>query len=78
MTWVNFINFQRAGFTPADPESIKFQLGCQYLFTLLGSARVKAAQKNVDEIDTWIPLVGKRNTTLTDHSHPLYTVSFLK
>jgi len=33
--------------TSADPESIKFQLSRQYLFTLLGSARVKAVRKTL-------------------------------
>ncbi len=42
---VNFINVLHAAFTLADPESVKFQLSCQYLFVVLGSVRVKAAQK---------------------------------
>jgi len=53
MTRVNFINALCAAFTRADPESIKFQLSRQCYFTLLGFAGVEAAEKNVDEIDTW-------------------------
>jgi len=39
----NFINVLLAAFTPADPESVKIQFHCQYIFTLLGSEHVKAA-----------------------------------
>ncbi len=39
---VKFINVIRAAFTRADPESVKFQLSHQYLFTLLGCTSVKA------------------------------------
>jgi hypothetical protein len=42
---VNFINNLYAAFTNADPESVTFQLSHKYLFILLGSACVKAAQK---------------------------------
>ena len=42
---VNFINDLYAAFTHADPESVTFQLSHKYLFILLGSACVKAAQK---------------------------------
>ncbi len=35
-----------------DPKSVKIQSGGQYVFTLLGSTHVKAARKNVGEIDT--------------------------
>jgi len=43
----NFINVLRAAFTRADPESVKFQLSCQYHFTLLGSAHIKDARKTL-------------------------------
>ncbi len=43
---------QRSTHSYADPESEKFQLSHQYIFALLGSAQVKAAQKNDDEIDS--------------------------
>jgi len=44
-TGVNFIKILREAFTHTDSKSIKFQLSCQYLFMLLGSAFVKALQK---------------------------------
>ncbi len=50
---VNIINVLCAAFTHAGPESVNFLFRCQYHFTLLGSARVKASKKNDDEIDTW-------------------------
>ncbi len=34
---LNFINALRTAFTREDPKSVKIQLSCQYLFTLLGS-----------------------------------------
>ncbi len=40
---LNFINIICTAFTHADLKSIKFQLSCQYLFTLLGSTCVKAS-----------------------------------
>jgi hypothetical protein len=43
LAWLNFINVQHSAFRQADPESVKFQLSSQYLFTLLGSECVKAA-----------------------------------
>jgi len=42
---VNFINVLCAAFIQADPQSVKIQLSCQYLFTLLGSVRIEAAHK---------------------------------
>ncbi len=42
MSGVNFINVLQAAFARADPESVQIQLNRQYIFTLLGSARVKA------------------------------------
>jgi len=44
---VNFINVLQAAFTCTDPHSVKFQLSLQYLFTLLGSARIKAAGRTL-------------------------------
>ncbi len=49
---VNFINILCTDFTCADPKRIRTQSSRQYHFMLLGSARVKAVQKNVDKIDT--------------------------
>jgi hypothetical protein len=48
---VNFISFQQEAFTLKKPECVKkdWQLDC--LFTLLESSLVKAACRNVDEID---------------------------
>jgi len=43
---VDFINILRAAFVRTDPESKKIQFSHQYLFTLLGSVRVKAAWWN--------------------------------
>jgi len=43
----------RAAFTCADPQTVKIQSRCQYLFALLGSAFVNALSKHVDEIDPW-------------------------
>jgi len=42
---VNFTNILHPAFTSADPKSVKIQLSCQYLFSLLGSVRIKAARK---------------------------------
>ncbi len=39
---VNFTSVLRAAFTQVDPESVKKHSSHQYLFTLLGSATVKA------------------------------------
>jgi len=45
--------YLRAAFMSVDPKSVKNQSGGgQYVFTLLGSTHVKAARKNVGEIDT--------------------------
>ncbi len=42
---VNFTNALRADFMHKDLKSDKIQSSCLYLFALLGSARVEAAQK---------------------------------
>jgi len=42
---VNFINILCAAFMHSDTKSIEIQSSCQYLFTLLQSALIKAAQK---------------------------------
>jgi len=47
---VNFINVLRAAFTRADPKSVKFQLSCQYHFTLLGSTHTKAARRTLTKL----------------------------
>ncbi len=44
---VNFITVLQAAFMHADPESIKIQSSCQYLFTLLGSVSVKAVLRKL-------------------------------
>jgi hypothetical protein len=41
---LNFINVLLTALMHADPERVKFQLSCQYLFSLLGSAHIKAAR----------------------------------
>jgi len=42
---VNFINILLKAFTGTDCKSVKIQSSCQYLFALLGSARVKDASE---------------------------------
>jgi hypothetical protein len=44
---LNFINVLRTAIRHADPESVKFQLSSQYLFTLLGSECVKASRRTL-------------------------------
>ena len=46
---VNFTDILRAAFTYENPKSAKSQV--KQLFVLLGSARIKASRKLVDEID---------------------------
>ena len=48
---VNFTNNLLAAFIYKDPKSAKKDSQARQLFALLGSARVKAACKYVDEID---------------------------
>jgi len=50
---VNFINIQRAAFTPTDHKSVKRYWQLDWILTLLGATCVKAARKYVDEIDPW-------------------------
>ncbi len=59
----------RAAFTRADPQTVKIQSHCQYLFALLGSAFVKALSKHVDENDPWFQK--KRNDHLIKIQHDL-------
>ena len=47
---VNFTNILWAAFKLADPKSAKNESQLKQLFVLLGSARIKAARKHVDEI----------------------------
>jgi len=42
---VNFTNILRTSFTHADPKSGKMTVKSSVLFTLLGSARIKALRK---------------------------------
>jgi len=42
---LNFINALCTAFKRKDPKSVKIQLSCQYLFTLLGSTGAKAARR---------------------------------
>jgi len=44
---LNFIKVPRTAFTHADHKSVKFQLSCQYLFTLFGSACLKAVLRTL-------------------------------
>jgi len=46
---VNFINILCSTFKRADPKSVKVQSRSQYLYALLGSGRVKAAQKIMEK-----------------------------
>jgi hypothetical protein len=42
---VNFINVLCTAFALVDPESVRTQSSCQYLFTLLGSTHIKAVRR---------------------------------
>ncbi len=42
---VNFINILRTAFALVDPDSVRTQSSCQYLFTLLGTTSVKAVHR---------------------------------
>jgi len=44
---VNFIKVLCATFTQSDHESVKIQLSCKYLLTVLGSMSVKAAHRKL-------------------------------
>ncbi len=47
-TWGQFHQHNlRAAFTPVTPQSVRTHSSCQYLFTLLGSARAKAAHRTL-------------------------------
>ncbi len=48
---VNFINVLLAAFAPVDPKSVKRYWQLDWIFTILRATGVKAARKNVDEID---------------------------
>jgi hypothetical protein len=62
---VNFTNILRTAFSFVDPESVKntVQLSHQYLFTLLGSAHVKAVHRMLMKLSPeWDPQkVGQPN-----------------
>ena len=47
----SFINILQAAFMSTDPKSGKKDHDVKQLFTLLGSAGIKAAHKHVYEID---------------------------
>jgi len=66
---VNFIHVLRAAFMFEDPKIVKIQSCRQYLFALLGSARVKAVNKMLIKLTT-----GGRHQTLLQclRSVPLY------
>ncbi len=55
-TGVNFNNVLRAAFMPVAPLSVRTQSSCQYLFTLLGSTRAKAALKRLMKLTQSIKL----------------------
>ncbi len=42
---LNFIYILRTAFTQVDPESVRIQSSCQYLFTLSGSTSAKAVRR---------------------------------
>jgi len=44
---VNFINILHTAFTHGGPKSVRTLSSCQYLFTLLGSASVKAVRRTL-------------------------------
>ncbi len=52
---VNFINILCTAFTCADPKSIRTKSRCQYLFTLLGSASVKAVHRTLMKLSPALP-----------------------
>jgi len=56
-TDVNFINILHTAFMCADPQSVKIQSSCQYLFVILGTVHIKAARKHVGDIDPWCQYV---------------------
>jgi len=52
--FVNFINVLCTAFTFADPKSVKkSQLSHKYLFTLLGSASIKAVCRTLMKLSPW-------------------------
>jgi len=74
----------------ADPKSVTFQLSHQYLFTLLGSAHVKTAQKTLMKLTpgdcmkkSLVKLIGHAlslsyfSTNLMDFSVPLNDEHFV-
>jgi len=44
---VNFINVLRAAFTLTDPKSVKIHCQCNWIFTFLGSACIKAVGRTL-------------------------------
>jgi len=58
---LNFINILRTAFTLVDPKSItKIQLSHKYLFTLLGSASVKAVRRTLMKLSPGdVPLISR-------------------
>jgi len=56
---VNFTNIIWAAFTPVDPKSTIRHWCLDWIFSLLGFARVKAACKHVGEIDPWSQFLTK-------------------
>ena len=61
---VNFPNILGSAFMLADLKNTKKTFKLSSFFALLGSLRVKAMHKHVDEIDTWNLL---EVTQLTTH-----------
>jgi len=54
---INFINVLRAAFTEAVPKRVKIMSSHQYLFTLLGSACLKAAHKILMKLTTGVNFI---------------------
>ncbi len=54
---LNFINILRTAFKFVNPQSIKILLSHQYLFTLWGSASIKAVRRTLmilsPDVDSW-------------------------
>ena len=66
---VNFIKVFMHSFCMSRSQKCKKDSQVKQLFALLRSAHVKAACKNIDEIDPWLPNWGRFRFTADDWSH---------
>ncbi len=63
---INYINVLCTAFALVDPESVRTQLSCQYLFTLLGSMSIKAVRRMLMKFTLCgVKAVGKMFVKLT-------------